>query len=1336
MGAAKHGGKPVSGGGKKQTIGYWYRLLYHFGFCKGPIDAFLEFRAGDRTAWSGEVTSSGRIRIDKANLFGGEKSEGGLVGDFDLMFGESDQQANDYLAAKLGPEQPTYRGKATGVWRGGRYGAMNPYPKAASFKIRRALKGWDDDMPWYPGRAEIIMSSGLVSEADFGPTSSGWRYKVVALTDTNSYSSASYDDSGWSTGQAPFASAAGHPYSEDTGFPAVSNTSWPLNTKIWIRRTFNVGKVGAISLIVFVDNYATVWVNGHLVLDRSGTINGPSGPIFTHEISIPANILTAGNNVIAVMGEDFGSYSYLAIKINATGNSYLVGMNPAHILYDSITARDMANEPVGLVNDESFRAAADKLYTEGFGLCTSFEFDTDIEEFQQRICDIIGACLSQSRVDGQYYLDLIRGDYVLADLPIISEDDVLEFSQTPTSITEVTNSIVVEWFDPEAKEDRSTAPIQTLGAIMAAGGVIPETRTYREIPTEELAIRVGQRDLQATATPINRFNLTTNKRSFMRRPGQSFRLQMPSEGIADMVCVVGDFETGTLTDGRQKITAVQDVFGFPSTVYIKPETGLATPADSLPIGSPHQVLIEAPYVELVANLSAADLAVFPSDAGAIMVAATRPTSGRNYVLWTAATGEVFDSYGLGDWCPSALVVEEADRAGTSFTLSNGSDLDNVEVGTWALWGTEIVRIDAFDSSALTMTIGRGCADTVPVVHAPSARIYFCGDWGITDGREYVDGETVQAKLLTRTASEEQSLDDANALSVELVQRQFLPYPPAAVTVNGLAEPGELVGPLTVAWRWRDRLLQNDRLVDQAEGNIGPESGTTARVRYYRSSTLLDTQENIATDSTTYTPSDVSGLMRIEVEMVRDGLASLQMWVTEFPFSAGTPTVPEAISIYANLVSWWGFDDNQADLKGQNSLLGAATYAAGKEGKAIQSPTRRRTPTKIDVASTVGGGSLFGWIYLTSTSTLAIASLSDSTGSAPENIGLSYISGSGFQGFYRNSAGTLTQFTESGGRATGAWYFIAAVWNGSDIKLYVNNVLLGTTTGAAGTLKASAGFQFGSTASATNPPGHLDLWGYSNAALTAAEVAYLYNSGAGRSYSQLVTDSGAAPSGNPPYASVVSLLHFNGADASTSIVDEKGKVWTAAGGAQLSTTNPKWGTACLLLNGVTSYVTTPAHADFNLGSGDFTWEGFLLLDVLPATYGTLAMINCNTNTYAQVRIGVTSAGKLSVLVSSSSAGTWLTTDAATIEGGAIPVGTRCFIRVRRVSGVIYGEIDRDAVLSYPAAVAFNNYNGPMMLGAMLSSGSAAFFVKGRLDDVRLTKGVSVVGPVPTEEFPNA
>ncbi|MDD0862340.1 hypothetical protein LOD47_12140, partial [Xylella fastidiosa subsp. multiplex] len=52
---------------------------------------------------------------------------------------------------------PAWRGIATVVWKGGKYGAMNPYPQPASYKIRRILKGWDHDACCYPEKAAIGM---------------------------------------------------------------------------------------------------------------------------------------------------------------------------------------------------------------------------------------------------------------------------------------------------------------------------------------------------------------------------------------------------------------------------------------------------------------------------------------------------------------------------------------------------------------------------------------------------------------------------------------------------------------------------------------------------------------------------------------------------------------------------------------------------------------------------------------------------------------------------------------------------------------------------------------------------------------------------------------------------------------------------------------------------------------------------------------------------------------------------------------------------------------------------------------------------------------------------
>lgn len=76
-----------------------------------------------------------------------------------------------------------------------------------------------------------------------------------------------------------------------------------------------------------------------------------------------------------------------------------------------------------------------------------------------------------------------------------------------------------------------------------------------------------------------------------------------------------------------------------------------------------------------------------------------------------------------------------------------------------------------------------------------------------------------------------------------------------------------------------------------------------------------------------------------------------------------------------------------------------------------------------------------------------------------------------------------------------------------------------------------------------------------------------------------------------------LLHFDGADGSTSILDSgvggSPRTWTAAGNAQIDTAASKFGGGALLLDGAGDYVSTPDHADFNLGSGDFTIDGWFI-----------------------------------------------------------------------------------------------------------------------------------------------
>ena len=83
--------------------------------------------------------------------------------------------------------------------------------------------------------------------------------------------------------------------------------------------------------------------------------------------------------------------------------------------------------------------------------------------------------------------------------------------------------------------------------------------------------------------------------------------------------------------------------------------------------------------------------------------------------------------------------------------------------------------------------------------------------------------------------------------------------------------------------------------------------------------------------------------------------------------------------------------------------------------------------------------------------------------------------------------------------------------------------------------------------------------------------------------------------DPYYGAVSLLLHGDGADGSTEILDSSSdpKTVTAVGDAQISTTQSKFNGSSLKFDGSGDSLQLPHNADFSLGSEDFTIEFWLL-----------------------------------------------------------------------------------------------------------------------------------------------
>lgn len=855
------------GSSKKQTVSYWYHPFFQLALHEGPFDKLLKIRGGDVDAWVGELTTSGSIEVDQPNLWGGEEKEGGIQGTFDVMFGEMDAEPNVFFQTAMGPDPSNHNGVALLQFNSGRYGAGNPYPKPISALTERIYEGWADGVCWYPETAMITFE-----EIEL-PYDGLWAYKVEAPGSSADYSSPDYDDSAWVVAPGGFGSMV-PPGSTLTIGTFVGGQ---YGRSVWIRK--QVTFFGDLTMDVFHDDGAWLWVDGV-------PMEMESLQYFHSRVTVPIN----GTVTVALKVTDgipAGSNNIFAGIAMAGSGRDLIGMNPAHVIYDSLAY--LQGEPIASIDHGSFLAAADRLHAEGFGICTKYNHAQEsIEQFRQRILDLIGA--ECSRYNGKWYLDLIRelSPAEIAALPVLTDDDILDWQEDPTNRDDAVNQVAVKWFDPDTKQSRITPHVHALAAINTLGSVNPEVRDYPEIPYEALANRMALRDLRNKSTPTRRFNLTTNRRPYNWRKGHAFRLQSPKRGIADMVCRVADIDRGTLQSGAIRLVAVQDTFAMPATAYV---VGQPTVPEPSPVPEPivHQVLFEAPYVELAGVLSAGELAALDADAGFVLAAGVKPGNGQGYALLTRPAAGDFERIGTFDWCPSAIVVEAAGFTDTAFTLSGGSLLARVEVGTAALWGGELVRVDALDLVTGAVDFGRGVGDTVAVKHDAGERIYFFDAWAATDQVEYATAETVEAKLLPRTGTQELEPDDVPTLDVTLDQRAARPYPPAKLRVNGESDPTVIVGDVTVTWAHRDRLAQADQLVDAEVDSVGPEAGTTYTLRGYINDVLDDEQTGIAGTTATWTPSS-AGQARVELLAVRDGLDSWQTQIREF--SLGAPLLAE------------------------------------------------------------------------------------------------------------------------------------------------------------------------------------------------------------------------------------------------------------------------------------------------------------------------------------------------------------------------------------------------------------------------------------------------------------
>jgi hypothetical protein len=381
-------------------------------------------------------------------------------------------------------------------------------------------------------------------------------------------------------------------------------------------------------------------------------------------------------------------------------------------------------------------------------------------------------------------------------------------------------------------------------------------------------------------------------------PASCFRIYAPHRGLGYIILRVGEIlENGLDSGGEVQVKAMEDVFGMPDTslITVVPTTWLAPGSEALP--PVEEEIVEAGYrdVLLVRGASDAD-AMADADSVMMVVAAAPNVSSTEYDLYTKADGDtLYLKRATGFFTGTALLDEDITPLQTVVAVTGLTDVTSMNEGQALLLGDEIVELSALDTGAGTMTLKRGCADTIPQAHVTGARLWTIDDDATSDARVYVEGETAQAKVLTRTSSDVLTLAEAAELSITFQGRVARPFPPGDLKVDGTsvyALDGAYPEP-TFTFTHRDRKLQADHLVGHVESDVGPEAGTTYNIRFFEEDgvTLIHEETGITTSPWQFTlalQSPYSPIYKtvVEVASERDGLESYQVYRFEMWIHAG------------------------------------------------------------------------------------------------------------------------------------------------------------------------------------------------------------------------------------------------------------------------------------------------------------------------------------------------------------------------------------------------------------------------------------------------------------------
>jgi hypothetical protein len=284
--------------------------------------------------------------------------------------------------------------------------------------------------------------------------------------------------------------------------------------------------------------------------------------------------------------------------------------NPAVALYYILTS--LAGYSEDAVDATNFKACAQTLYNEGFGLSFKMKSAKEASDWCEEILKSIDGVLQVDYTTGKIKLKLLRDDYTLSACPAINESNSADVIFDRKSWEDTYSKITVTYVDRENSFTESSVTGINTATRLILGYEKAESYDYLGISTATNANIVLNRLFKKLSYPLATLKCTVSVAAFYGlNIGDVVQFSNDVLGISNMAIRITSIAADKEDDQSMEIEGVEDIFALGDMVVTSEQPSEWTPTDYT-IGELLYYTVKNAKPEMSSDRAVIPIVVYPS----------------------------------------------------------------------------------------------------------------------------------------------------------------------------------------------------------------------------------------------------------------------------------------------------------------------------------------------------------------------------------------------------------------------------------------------------------------------------------------------------------------------------------------------------------------------------------------------------------------------------------------------------------------------------------------------------------------------------------------------------